>query len=170
MPFRRRMRRSSGPRPVIQSFKKVLNFAPISQSAGSTITRVLVDGTDSVAAGQTGVTDSDVPTGAIIKYIEIQWAVNNLVNTSCFMNMTIQLLHSGQFAISPLVVGGNPQRNQVYHQQLFSIGQSQNSNHIYRFKVPKRVQRVREGDLWVFAHNGSAIHTDSMQVIYKFYR
>ncbi len=156
--------------PVIQSYKKVLNFAGTSQSSGTKISKLLIKGQDSVAAGQTGVTDANVPTGCIVKYIDITLCVTNLVAISFFHHLTIQHIHSGQGTIDPDVVGGNPQRNQVFHQALFSVGKEQNSTHIYRFKIPKKFQRVREGDEWVLVTKGSAVYTDIAQVIYKFYR
>lgn len=170
MAMPRHFRRSSSPRPVIQSFKKVLNFAGTSQSAGTTIQKDLVIGVDSVAAGQTGVTDANVPTGAIVKYIEITLCVTNLVAVSDFVHVAIQQLHSGQTKVSPQTVGGNPQRNQVFFQQMFSVGKEQNSTHVYRFKIPKKFQRVREGDKWIFTSIYSVVSTDILQAIYKFYR
>ncbi len=155
---------------VIQSYKKVLNFAGAGRGAGSVIDFVITNGVDSIAAGQTGVTDPNVPTGSVIKYFEIMYADANLVSISYTNHWTIQQVHSGQTKISPLVVGGNPQRNQVFAQGLFSVGQNQNSTHIMKFKVPPKFQRVREGDQWIFTIVGSAVHTDTCMVIYKFYR
>ncbi len=171
MPRRfRSRRRSTSPRQVIQSFKKVLNFAPTARAAAADIAHTLVTGTDSVAAGQTAVTDSAVPTGAVIRYIEIQFCVTNLVLVSLFHHISIQHLRSGQVFVSPLVVGGNPQRNQVHYQMLYSIGQTQSFSRTLRFKIPSKYQRVREGDRWQFVFNGSAVYSEAAQVIYKFYR
>ncbi len=111
-----RSRRISAPRAVIQSYKKVLNFAPASRTSGTVIAATLSLGEDSIAAGQTGTTDNGVPTGSVIKFIEIQWAIGNVSGGNNFLNVTIQLLHAGQTNISPLVVGGNPQRNPVFFQ------------------------------------------------------
>ncbi len=170
MPYHRRRRRRSMPRQVIRSYKKVLNFAPTARAAAADIFKSLSVGTDSLAAGQTGVTDAGVPTGCLIKFFEIQFSCSNLVNNSLFMHTTISLMRSGQVSPSPLVVGGNPLRNQVHHQSMFNIGGQQNSNHVYKFNVPAKFQRVREGDTWFFGHNGSQIYTDAAQVIYKFYQ
>lgn len=156
--------------PVIQSFKKVLNDAPTSRASGAKISLNLVKGVDSSAAGQTGPVDADVPTGSIVKYIEIQFSVTNLVNVSLYMHVSIQQLQSGQSSIIPNVIGGNPQRNQVFFQNMFSVGQTQNSTHIMRFKVPKKFQRVREGTVWQFVYTGDQVYTNAIQVIYKFYR
>ncbi len=170
MPRHFRSRRSAMPRTVVQSFKKVLNFAGSSHAASALIQRQLVIGTDSVAAGQTGPTDAQVPTGSVIKYIEIMYSGANLINIALFWHMSIQLLRGNQTQINPLLVGGNIQRNQVFHQDMSSIGQTQIFNRRYRFKIPRRYQRVREGDQWIFNHVGDQILTDVVQVIYKFFR
>lgn len=167
--MRRRVRRSQ-PRNIVQSFKKVLNAAPGSRAADTLIAFTAVTGTDSVAAGQTGVIDSAVPTGSIVEFIEFQLGMVNLISVSCFIHVAIEQTHSGQSVVDPRVVGGDPQRNQVFHQQMFTIGQNQNSNHIFRFKVPRKFQRVREGDTWQLVTVGDVVHTSACQTIYKFKR
>ncbi len=173
VPFHQRRgnrgRRSMGVNPI-QSYKKVLNFAPTSRAAAATIVQVLVQGVDSTAAGQTAPTDPLVPTGAIVKWIEIHFSWTNLVSISHFMHMSIQHLRSGQASISPLLVGGDPQRNQVNWQMMRAIGKDQNANIVIKFKVPLSMQRVRDGDKWDFVFNGSTVYTNATQVIYKFYR
>lgn len=158
------------PRNVIQSYKKVLNQALISRGSASDLDFNLTSGVDSIAAGQTGVIDADVPTGSVVKYIEILLAFTNLVAVSNILNFGIQLVHSGQTPVSMLTVGGNPQRNQVFRQYLKSIGKEQNSNFTIKFKVPPKFQRIREGDRWVFSRNGSAVFAEAFEVHYKFYR
>lgn len=157
-------------RQIVQSYKKVINHAPASRAASTILNFALSEGVDSVAAGQTGPTDVNVPTGAVIKYIEIQYVDVNLVAIASIRHVSIQKLHQGQSTINPALVGGNAQRNQVHMQQMFSVGQNQNSNHVYRFKIPKKFQRVREGDKWQFVVFGDSIHTSAVQAIYKFYR
>lgn len=156
--------------PVIQSFKKVINVAPASRLSSTDIENNMSVGTDSVAAGQVGPIDAAVPTGSVIKYFEIQWAMGNLSGGSLFMHVAIQLIHQGQVIVSPNVVGGNAQRNQVFFQTFFQIGTEQNGSRIFRFKVPKKFQRVREGDVWKFVRQGSEVYADGLQIIYKFYR
>lgn len=169
MPFRRR-RMSMGPRPIIKSYKKVLNDAAASRAAGTTVELDLVTGIDNNAIGQTGVVDGTVPTGSIIKYIEIQYACTNLVATSDFIHIAIQKLHSGQTKVSPATVGGNPQRNQVFFQKMMSVGQGQSAYWTIKFRIPKKFQRIREGDKWVFTRIFSAVTTDITQAIYKVYQ
>ncbi len=154
----------------VQSYKKVLNFAPISRAAAFQSDNVIVTGADSIAQGQTSPTDNTVATGSKISFIEIQIALVNLVSVSCFTHIIIQHLHSGQSVVGANVVGGNPQRNQVFHQDLFNIGQDQNLTRKYRFKIPLRVQRVREGDQWVVSILASQVRQEALQIIYKTYR
>ncbi len=153
-------------RRFTRTYKKVLNFAPTAQSTGNH-TNVISNGQDTLAIGQTGPTNASIPTGWFIEFIELQYSAVNLVNTTCFIHTSLQLVHSGQSVIDPIVVGGNPQRNQVFHQDMKSLGQTQNGNWKFRFKIPRQYQRVREGDSWNFTYNNTAIVTDAMQVIYK---
>lgn len=156
-------------RPVIQSFKKVINSAPVSQAAGSR-TIVFTAGVDSVAAGQTGPTDGNVPTGSIIKSILIQISLAQIVGGAIFAHYSIQRTHSGQVTIASNIIGGSPQRNQVHHQEMQSIGQDQNWNRSFLFKIPKAYQRVREGDSWNLEITTSGTIVQAFQFIYKFYR
>ncbi len=144
-------------------------MAPASFAAGFQ-NELLVDGKDSVAAGQTSATDAEVPTGSIVKFIEIQFACSNLVSVACYVNCTIQYSLATQNTINPDAVGGNAQRNQVLHQDLFVVGADQNSTHKFRFKIPKKYQRVREGVAWKLTWANSATVNRKVQVIYKFYR
>ncbi len=170
MPRRFRTRSRIRMAPVIQSYKKVLNFAPISRVSGTTFSDNMSLGVDSVPAGQTSVTDPNVPTGSVIKFIEIQWALGNVSGGNNFFHVAIEQVHTGQGSLAPDVVGGDPQRNQIFYQSLFQIGTDQNGSRTYRFKVPKKFQRVRDGDSWRFVRKGSATFTESIQIIYKFYR
>ncbi len=162
-------RRRSGPRPVIQSFKKVLHFINASFAAGFQFEQIAV-GVDGVAAGQTSNTDGNVPTGSLIKYFEVQFAASNTVSTPCFINCTIQYRLNQQTTTDPNIVGGSAKRNQVLHMDLFTIGANQNSTHKFKFKVPKQFQRIREGMSWDLVWRNSATVNREVQFIYKFYR
>ncbi len=159
-----------GPRmaPVIQSYKQVRTDAPASRLANTSIPTVLVKGVDNYA-GPTAAFN-EVPTGAIVKYIDIQHSCSNLVSNNQFFWITIQHTHSTQNTIDERTVGGDPQRNQVFMQKLFMLGKDQNSNRNYRFKIPKKFQRVRESDEWVFTRQSDKVFTDTLLTIYKFYR
>ncbi len=167
---RRNHRRTMAVRNIVQSFKKVINDAPASRLSATSIQTTLSTGVDSVAAGQTGPTDSNVPTGSVIKFFEIQWSMGNVSGGNNFFNVAIMQVHTGQSIVAPNVVGGSALRNQVFHQDAFQIGTDQNGSRKYRFKVPPKFQRVREGDSWRFIRQGDATFSDAVQVIYKFYR
>jgi len=171
MPFRRSFRRRSmAPRPVTVSFKKVLDVAPQTLIPDTNIIELISIGKDSTTAGQTTPTDAEVPVGSIIKFIEIHWSVSQQSNNDAYAWYYIGQFRAGQVPINPRTVGGSDVRNQIFHQGLFMVGNDQNSNRTYRFKVPKRFQRVRAGDQWVFVHNHDTAVSSALQVIYKFYR
>ncbi len=167
----RRLGRLRGgvPQAVVQSFKKVLNYGEASFTAGFTSDRMII-GKDSQTGEQVNATDSAVPTGSVVKYVEIQIAMNNPVDTPIYINCSIQYTLDGQNVIDPDQVGGSLQRNQVLHQDLYSVGANQNSTHKFKFKIPKRYQRIRAGTEWklVWSTNGTVNRT--VQMIYKFYR
>lgn len=163
-------RRGRGLATVVQSFKKVINVAPASVAAGANNLNTFIIGTDSTAAGQTSAIDGAVPTGSIVKYVTIQLASQNLVNVASFQHVALQFLRSGQVNVSPNVVGGNPQRNQVIMQDMYCVGQNQNVNRTYRVKIPKRFQRIQEGTIWRCITQCDTISTQATQIIYKFYR
>ncbi len=168
--FRRRARRrSSMPRAVVQSYKKVINFAPASIGSGSA-NQIFVTGVDSVAAGQTGPTDSGVPTGSVIRFVEIQIALGQIVGGAVFVHYSLQLLRGGQAAVPSNVIGGSNRRNQVLHQNMFQLGINQNFNRTLKMKIPRMFQRVREGDLWLLEVTTSNTLTQAYQIIYKFFR
>ncbi len=162
-------RRRSGPKAVVQSFKKVILFVDASYGAGFN-NQVIVTGIDSVAAGQTGKTDTNVPTGSIVRFFEVQFAANNATGVPAYINCTIQYILSGQNFVDPDLIGGHAQRNQVLHMDLFSVGQNQNSTHKFKFKIPPKFQRVREGMKWAMVWGNTASINNKTQIIYKFYR
>ncbi len=157
-------------RPVISSFKYVVNNAPASLAASVANTRNIATGTDTVAAGQTAPTGTSVPTGSIIKFLELHYTVSNLVSVTMNVHVGLQYTLSGQSIVLPNVVGGSAQRNQVVHQALFMVGKEQNSTHIIRFKVPKQFQRIREGMTWKLVILADQVSSQTSQFIYKFYR
>ncbi len=157
-------------RPVIQSFKKIINEAPAGLAANANNVLDIATGVDSVAAGQTTAVDTNVPTGSVIKYIDIRIALQNLVNVAAFAHVALWLKRTGQGSLNPNTLGGNPLRNQVFLQDFFCIGQNQNVNRTYKFKVPKTFQRVRDGSVWQIIIRGDQVNTQGAQFIYKFYR
>ncbi len=161
------MRRRNGPRPFVKTFKKIINSGQASVTSGAN-QEVLATGVDAIAPGQTTATDPNVPTGSRIRYLEIQFACVNLTAGAVIINMNVQFLLSGQATIDPNLAGGHPQRNQMFQTRLFSAGPEQNSNHVIKFKIPPKFQRVKEGMSWVLSWNGSQTVTRVVQTIYKF--
>ncbi len=159
-------RRRSIPRPFVKTYKKVLKFAPASFAAGFN-NQFFATGVDSIALGQTGPIDPNVPTGTRIRWCEIQFSASNVVSTACYVVCTIQYVLSGQTFVNPDNVGGDPQRNQVLHQELFSIGSNQSSTHKFRFKVPKKFQRIREGMSWAMTFSNNVTINNTTLMIYK---
>ncbi len=144
-------------------------FADASFAAGFN-NQVFITGVDSIAAGQTSATDIQVPTGSIVKYFEVQFAAANNVATPIYLNCTIQYKLATQGFIDPDAVGGNAQRNQVLHMDLFSVGNGQNLTHKFKFKVPKKFQRIRESMQWSLTWHTTGTVNNKTQIIYKFYR
>jgi len=161
-------RRRRGPGPIVKSFKKVIFFVNASFTTGFQTDQLAV-GVDAIAPSQTSATDGNVPTGSIIKFIEVQFSVSNVVSTPCYVNCTLQYRLNQQLVVDPRIVGGNPRRNNVLHMDNFSIGADQNSTHKFKFKIPKQFQRLREGMSWDLVWSNSATVNRETQAIYKFY-
>ncbi len=156
-------------RPVINSFTKRLFLADASFAAGFTQDQIAL-GEDSVAAGQTTATDEGVPTGAIIKFIEVQFANFNAASSNCFVNCSLQYKLSNQSFINPNLLGFNDQRAQCLHLDNFSVGIGQNATHKFKFRIPKQFQRIKKGMRWALVWSNSASVNRQTQIIYKFYR
>ncbi len=151
---------------MTKTYKKVLNFLSASFGAGFT-NEQLVSGVDAVAIGQTSNIDGNVPTGSRVKFIEVQFCISNLASIACYVNCSLQYILSSQGTVNPDAVGGNTQRNQVLHQDLFVVGQNQNSTHKFKFKIPPKFQRVREGMKWFLVWSTTSSVNRSWQAIYK---
>ncbi len=143
-----------------RTYKKVINFAPSSVGA-STQQYLMVVGQDGISPGQTSATDPAVPTGAKISKIVVQFPIGNLLASSLVIHVAVQYILSGQTAINANVVGGNPQRNQVIHQFVKSIGQFQNGSIGYVIRIPKRFQRLKESMQWMYTVTSSASATQT---------
>ncbi len=159
-------RRRSGPRPIVKTYKKVLNFSEASFAAGNRSEK-LIEGKDSTAIGQTSGVDADIPTGARVKYFLIQMPITNAVNQTAYINCSIQYTLDGQTFADPDAIGGNTRRNQVLHQSLFSVGFNQNSTHTFKQKVPRQLQRIKEGMIWRLVWSNSNTVNRRLQVIYR---
>ncbi len=153
---------------VRRFYKKVINRGPTSIAAGK-IDDPIATGKDSTTAGQVTVTDVDVPTGAKLTKVDIQYTFANLVAVAGVVWFTIQIIRGGQTTtVGPRVVGGNNQRNQVFFQLQRSCGFNQNVTIHKVFKIPKMLRRLREGDNWSVTWEGNVALTRAATVIYKF--
>ncbi len=152
----------------IQSYKQQTVDGPASRAAATTITHQFVKGVDNYTGPS--ALNEEVPTGATVTSFIILLAFTNLVNISALLHLNVQLLYSGQSNVSPGAVGGNPQRNQVFFTMMKFLGESQNHNFQVLVKVPKKFQRVAEGDLWRITYQVDAVFASATQVLYKFYR
>ncbi len=128
---------------------------------------VLAVGVDNDSLGQTGATDGNVPTGSKIKQFNIMSCWGSITGVSTFVHWSIQRLRSGQSSISPISVGGNPQRSCVMMQGMQCVGEFQNAHINVKYKVPKAFQRVADGDQWMFVTLSSTNVDTVKQVIYK---
>lgn len=152
----------------IQSYKQQSVDGPASRSAATNINHEFIKGVDNYTGPTAG--NNEVPTGATVSSVTILLCFTNLVSVSALLHFTIQLLRSGQSQIEPGAIGGSSQRNQNYFTMMKFLGQNQNSNFILNFKIPKGVQRIREGDKWRLVYRADAVFASATQVIYKYYR
>ncbi len=168
MVFRRRRRNFTSNLQVIQSYKQIAVDGPASRAAATTIVHTFVNGVDNYT-GPTG-SNSIVPTGAKVMSIIIFACFTNLVSVSSLLHLNVQMRRAGIAGITPGNVGGASQRNTVIFTDMKFLGQNQNSNFIFRLKIPKMFQRIREGDSWEIRYQADAVFASATQVIYKFYR
>ncbi len=93
--------------------------------------------------------------------------ITNTTAQTAYINCSLQYALSGQGGIDPDVIGGNPQRNQVLHQELFQVGFNQNSTHKFKLRIPAKYQRMREGMKWILTWSNSNSINRRLQIIYK---
>ncbi len=168
MPRRTFRRRSYTARPIVQSFKQISVDGPALRLAATNILHSLVIGVDNYA-GPT-VANNEVPTGAKIFNIILFLSLGSIASPATTLHFTVQCLRSGQGQVPPGTQGGNPQRNQVIHTEMFFVTAQQSINRTMIIKVPKQYQRIREGDIFQLVYRGDTVFTSITQVIYKFYR
>lgn len=150
----------------IQSYKNIVVNGPVSQSAATNISDVFILGKDlqNISGGV-----NEVPTGNKVDSIDVQCSFTNLVSVSANLVFSIQSIHSGQSVITPNGQSGSPQRNQVYYTRNLFLGKDQNSNFHFRFKIPKKYGRIREGDQWILVFRCDTVFASVTQMIYKHY-
>ncbi len=153
----------------IQSYKAVINNT-FSTAAASQA----VDNVSSGVDNYSGAT-KEVPTGAVIKALRVNIQGINSSASVGAVHFYVALVRGGQTAASfpdADTVGLSNVRNQIFHQemQIFgtSDGKSVGMNRL--IKIPKHMQRVREGDKFYLMFLSSVAILWYFQVIYKFYR
>ncbi len=152
----------------VQSYKQITVDGPANRAAATTIVHTFLSGLDNYV-GPTAA-NSEVPTGASVSSVLVMLTFTNLVSVSALLHLNVQLFRSGGTAVTPGAVGGSPARNTVIYTQMIFLGQNQNNNFMFRVKIPKLFQRVREGDAWQLRYRADAVFASATQVIYKFYR
>ncbi len=169
MPFHTRRRRNySRNLQVIQSYKQISVDGPASRAAATTINHQLLTGVDNYTGPSAA--NSEVPTGAKVMSILIMACFTNLVSVSALLHLNVQLLRTGTPGVTPGAIGGVNTRNTVIFTHMVFLGQDQNSNFVWRLKIPKIYQRIREGDLWQIRYRADTVFASATQTIYKFYR
>ncbi len=152
----------------IQSYKQISVDGPASRAAATNINHTFLSGVDNYS-GPT-VNNDEVPTGCSVMSVLLMLTFTNLVEISSLLHLNIQCRRNGTGAITPGVVGGNPERNTVIYTQMVFLGKNQNNNFMFRVKIPKIYQRIREGDNWQIRYRADTVFASATQVIYKFYR
>ncbi len=163
MPFHRR--RMSRPRSTIRTAKYIVVVGPASEIAGTSVIPMVL-GADNAVLGQTGVTDVTVPVGARIEKIEVFMPKIGLGAIGNFITWSIQRLVSGQAVISPITAGGSPLRKNIILTGNVGLGQNQNNSIHIKFRIPKRFQRIGDGDAWQIVNHNHLAVTTQYYIIY----
>jgi len=152
-----------------RTYKKDIMIIEASRTADLNITNEVVVGKESQFMEQTNIADPDVPVGSRVTRVLIMWQVGNLVNSIIGVNWALQLRRSGQGVINPRDIGQSDLRNTVIRSGYVMVGQNQNTGFVKSFKIPKMMQRVRQGDQWTFVRKSGvgAVFTDGFKCIYK---
>ncbi len=128
---------------------------------------VLVTGADNDSLGQSTGTDTVIPTGAKVKQINIMTCWGSITGVSTFLHWSIQHVKSSQSVISPILVGGNPLRNNVMMQGMICIGDRQNATLDIKYKIPKPFWRLKDGEKWILVTLCSTNVDTVKQAVYK---
>ncbi len=158
------------PRGSTRSAKYEVEVGAMSEGAGL-IAHTMALGADNTTLGQTGVTDFNVPVGSKITLFDIRMPKVNLgAATANFIHWSIQRSQFGQAVVNPAVAGGNPLRKNILLSGVLGLGAGQNNSLHIRYKVPKKFQRIGDGDVWSIVNtNGLAVST-IYEFIYKVFQ
>jgi len=152
-----------------RTYKKDLMVIEASRAADTNITQNIVIGKQSQNMEQLSQNDPDVPVGSRVTRVLIIYQVGNLVNSVIGVNWCLQLRRSGQGFINPRDIGTSDLRNTVIKSGFLFVGQNQNTGFVKSIKIPKMMQRVRQGDTWTLIRKSGvgAVFTDGFKCIYK---
>ncbi len=160
--FRGSRRRNTGMRPIVRTAKYIVVSGPATEAAGINVV-TLNAGTDNATLGQTGVTDVTVPVGARITKMEIFMPKVNLgAATANFITWSIQHINTGQSVVNPITAGGGPLRQNIVLTGVLGLGAGQNNSLHIKFRIPKRFQRIGDGQ-------GFSIVTENFLAVSTFY-
>ncbi len=157
------------PRGARRSVKYQVTQAGASEAAGIQAV-TMFKGKDEETLGQTGPADSDVPTGSIVPQVEIFMPKVNLGSgTANFITWSIQRTRTGQAVVDPIIQAGNPLRNNVMLTGKLGLGAGQNNQLHVKYRLPKKMQRIADGDVWnIVNNNGLAVSTEYMFIFKVF--
>ena len=159
-----------GPRGSTRSVKYIVDQAGASEASGLIVVTIC-NGVDNATLGQTGPTDTAIPTGAKIVLMDLRFPKVNLgAATANFIHWQIQRTNTGQSIVSPITGGGNALRKNVMLSGVIGLGAGQNNSMHICFKVPKRWQRIADGDTWSLVMNNGLAVSAVYQFIYKVFQ
>ncbi len=163
--FRGSRRRSM--QPAIRTAKYIIVSGPSSAGAGIEAVTMAI-GTDNATLGQTGVTDTAVPTGCKIESFEIFMPKSSVsADVADFVQWTIQKIDSGQSVVNPITAGGDPLRKNIMLSGSLVCGFAQNNGLHVKYRVPKGKQRMGDGQLWTLVNNNQRATQVHYYIIYK---
>ncbi len=158
------------PRGMSRSAKYTVEQAGSSEAAGiQAIT--MAKGTDAQTLGQSGPTAFNVPVGSKITLFDIRMPKVNLgAGTANFIHWSIQRTLTGQSVLNPISSGGSPLRKNIMLSGVLGLGAGQNNSLHIRYKVPKRFQRMGDGDVWQIVNNNGLACSTIYEFVYKVFQ
>ncbi len=157
------------PRGSTRSAKYIIDVASSSESSGLQA-QTVINAQDGETLGQTSGTSALVPTGSKVMLLDLRMPKVNLSATANFVHWSIQRTQSGQSVINPISMGGNPLRKNVLLSGIIGLGDSQNNGLHIRYKIPKKFQRMGDGDVWSIVNNNTSAVSTVYQFMYKVFQ
>ncbi len=155
------------PRGSTRSAKYIVQVAAASEGAGLAAHTMCL-GADNETLGQTSGLNAAVPVGCKIMLFDIRMPKVNLgAATANFIHWSIQLTRSGQAVVNPLSAAGNPLRKNIMLSGVLGLGAGQNNSLHIRYKVPKKFQRIADGDVWNIVNNNGLVVSAVYEFVYK---